>query len=415
MTEITFLGGADEVGRMGVIIDSGRERFLLDYGVNVENMDVPLQPKMPITALLLSHAHLDHSGNIPALYKGGWNGSVYATPTTFELCSLLLRDSLKVQKKKGLIPKYLMHDLAKMERMKKSVAFRKVINFKSASVKFYDAGHVPGSASILLETNGKRILYTGDIKFVSTELLKAADTGFDDIDIVICESTYSYKNHPDRKRLTDSLREKIQHTIYNNGIAVLPCFAVGRTQEMLSVVSNLGFPIFLDGMGIEATRRVLSHPESVRDYKKLRKAFKKARKIRRGAQRKNVIANPCIIITTAGMLSGGPVGFYIKKLHERGNCLLALSGFQVPGTVGRRLLDTGRYVHEGLDVKPKMKVEFMDLSAHCGRDGIINFLKKASPEKTFLVHGERTEEFAGELKGMGFDAHAPKNGEKIRV
>lgn len=415
MTEITFLGGAREVGRMGILVDSGRERFLLDYGVNVENMDVPLQPKMPITALLLSHAHLDHSGNIPALYKLGWNGSVYATPATFELCSLLLRDSLKIQEKKGLIPKYLMHDLAKMERIRKNVVFRKMVNFKSANVEFCDAGHVPGSASILLETNGKRILYTGDIKFVNTELMKAADTNLGDIDVVICESTYSYKNHPDRKELTDSLKKKIQYTVYNNGIAVLPCFAIGRTQEMLSIVSDLGFPVFMDGMGIEATRRVLSHPESVRNHKKLRKAFKRARKIRGGTQRKNVIANPCIVITTAGMLNGGPVGFYIKKLHERENCTLTLSGFQVPGTVGRYLLDTGRYVNEGLDIKPKMKVEFMDLSAHCGRDGIINFLKKVNPEKVFLVHGERVEGFARELKGMGFDTYAPKNGEKVIV
>lgn len=415
MTEISFLGGAREVGKMGILVDSGTERFLLDYGVNVENMDVPLDPGLPVTALLLSHAHLDHSGNIPALYKRGWNGSVYATPTTFELCSLLLRDSLKVQERKGLTPKYLMHDLEKMERLGKNTVFRKMVSFKSANVEFYDAGHVPGSASILLETNDKRILYTGDIKFIDTELMKAADTNLGDIDIVICESTYSYKNHPDRKELMDSLREKVQYTIYNNGIAILPCFAIGRTQEMLSIVSDLGFPVFMDGMGIDATRRILSHPESVRSYKKLRKAFKRARKIRRGTQRKNVIANPCIVITTAGMLNGGPVGFYIKKLHEREDCTLTLSGFQIPGTVGRHLLDTGRYVNEGLDVKPKMKVEFMDLSAHCGRDGIINFLRKVNPQKVFLVHGERTEGFARELKGMGFNAYAPRNGEKIKI
>ncbi|UCD07725.1 MAG: MBL fold metallo-hydrolase [Candidatus Aenigmatarchaeota archaeon] len=136
MTEITFLGGCREVGRMGILVDSGKERFLLDYGVRVEDMGVPLEPGFPIKSLFLSHAHLDHSGNIPTLYKKGWKGNVYATPTTFELCSLLLRDSLKVQERKGLIPKYLPYDLAKMERLKKNTALGKMIGFESANIEF---------------------------------------------------------------------------------------------------------------------------------------------------------------------------------------------------------------------------------------------------------------------------------------
>ena len=273
---------------------------------------------------------------------------------------------------------------------------------------------IPGSSSILVETEGKRILFTGDIKFISTELMNGACTDFD-VDVIISESTYSYKNHPDRESLRDRIREIAQYTLYNNGILLLPCFAVGRTQEMLLILHDLGFPTYLDGMGIEATSRILNHPDSIKNPDKLRKAFSRAGKIRRQQDRLRAIKNPCIIITTAGMLNGGPIGYYMKKLHNREDCSLVLTGFQVPGTVGRTLLDTGKYIAEGLDIKPKMRVEFLDFSAHTDHDHLLEFYKKINPGKIFLVHGERTEEFAKELKETGFDAYAPKNGERVRI
>jgi len=415
MTEITFLGGASEVGRTGILIDNNGERFLLDYGVNVETMDVPVQPDMPIKALLLSHAHLDHSGNIPALYRQGWNGRVYATPATFDIANILLKDSLKVQKLKGIQPRYTSSDVTTMDRRGMNMRFNKPKDFKSTTVSFHDAGHVPGSASILMDTRDKRILYTGDIKFEETMLMKSAYREFHNIDVLITESTYSYKNHPPRHEAAKKMRSIIEQTIQNGGHVILPCFAVGRTQEILLIVSELGFPVYLDGMGISATRAALMHPESVKNQKRLKEAFGRAYKVRSHKHRKDAVKKSSIIITTAGMLSGGPVHFYIKKFHDKPECTMILNGFQIPGTVGRTLLDTGRYIYEDTDIKPKMRIEFMDMSAHCGRNGIINFIKHLNPEKTLLVHGERTGEFAKELKEMGFDTTAPRNREKIKV
>jgi putative mRNA 3-end processing factor len=114
------------------------------------------------------------------------------------------------------------------------------------------------------------------------------------------------------------------------------------------------------------------------------------------------------------MLNGGPIGYYIKRLHKRENCRLVITGFQVDGTVGRKLLDTGRYVNEGLDVKPKMGIEQIDFSAHTDHDHLIEFFQKTNPGKIILVHGDSTPEFAQELKEMGFDAHAPANGDAIK-
>lgn len=415
MIELTLLGGGNEVGRSAILLEANKERFLFDYGIDVQTGGPPIRPEFPLTAMFISHAHIDHSGMLPELYKRGWKGNIYGTAATQGLCKLLLEDSVKVQKKKGQIPHYQPDHIKIMNSFWKNLDYNKTVRFRNSSVRFLDAGHIPGSASPLLEAGGKRILYTGDLKFSDTRLIKGTKIWKEDIDILIMESTYHYKNHPDRKSLEDDLKELIQNTVYNNGIVLLPSFAVGRTQELLSIVHDLGFPVFLDGMGIEAAEIILNYPKFLRDPKKLRKAFGKARKIMKSRDRKEVLNNPCIVISTAGMLSGGPIGYYIKRLYQREDCAMVLTGYQVEGTVGRRVMDTGRYVNEGLDVKLSMPFHFMDFSAHCGRDGLINLVKKTNPEKVFVVHGDGTPEFAEELRGMGFDAYAPANGEKIRI
>jgi len=415
MIEIQFLGGAEEVGRMGILLNTRKERFLFDYGISVQNMAHPIEPELPIDGMCLAHPHLDHSGHVPSLYKRGYRGSVWATPACLDLSELLLKDSLKVQIKKGLTPNYLAPHLNKMMDMSREAFFREPINFKESQITFYNAGHVPGSASLLLRSQGKGILYTSDVNFKETFLMPGAFTDYKDLDVLICETTYSHKNHPDRKKLADKLQEMVQYTVYNNGTVLVPSFAVGRTQEMLCILHGLGFPIYLDGMGIEATRRVLNHPDSIRVPNKLKQAFNSAHKVTKAKDRKKALSKPCIIIATAGMMQGGPVNIYMKKLHKRENCLLVINGYQVEGTPGRTLLDTGRYVYGQLDIKPKMRVEFMDFSAHCGREGLIDFIKKTNPKKIFLVHGERTHEFSLELREMDFDAIAPKNGERFTV
>jgi putative mRNA 3-end processing factor len=414
--KLRFLGGAKEVGRSAIHVDTGSERFLMDYGIDVQDMKIPIRPELNLTAVLLSHAHMDHSGLLPELYKRGYSGSVYATPVTFGLCSLLLKDSIKVQKIKGERPYFLHHDIKRMERLRKEVRFREPVVFGKSKVEFYDAGHIPGSSMIMVESAGKRVLYTGDVKFIDTELMKGADTNIEDVDVIISESTYSYKDHPDRVKLTDRLREYVQNTVYNNGIVVLPSFAVGRTQEMLVIMSKLGFKMTVDGMGIEAADIILRYPDTVRDPKTLSKVFGRALKISKGRQRDQAIEEPGVIITTAGMLSGGPVGYYIQKLYQRPDCMLILTGYQVENTVGRILMDTGSYVNEGLNIKPRMKVEFMDFSAHTDRTHLIKFYKKLNPEKIILVHGDhRIEDFGQELSGMGFKTAVPENGQKIEV
>ena len=415
MIDIAFLGGSREVGRSAVRLAAGSDSFLFDYGYEVQHGNVSIKPKLPLSGVFISHAHIDHSGMAPQLYRMGYGGSVFATSASFGLMDILLHDSVKVQKKRGEKPHFLTTDIEKMMKLSKVMEFNRPVKFRSSRVTLLDAGHIPGSSSILLESQGKKLLYTGDIKFMDTELMRGARIDVKGLDALICESTYSYKDHPDRQALDDRLREIAQETLYNNGHLIVPSFAVGRTQELLILLHDLGFPVYLDGMGIDATEAILHNPSSVRDGKLLKKAFSRVRKVLISRDRKKVLEKPSIVLCTAGMLNGGPVSYYIKKLHDKENCAICMTGFQVDGTVGRTLLDTGRYVNEGLDVRPRMKVEFMDFSAHTDRSHLISYFRRTKPKKIFLVHGDRTQEFAKELSGLGFDAHAPKNGDRFEV
>jgi putative mRNA 3-end processing factor len=415
MIELRFLGGCREVGRMGILVDTGAEKFLWEYGINVESWGKPIQPEINFDRVFVSHAHLDHSGLLPQLYNLGYGGAITADPATFDLLSILLRDSLKLQKRECDNLDFTMDDIRQLEKNAVFLKPGEKDDFTLSSVSFQSAGHIPGSATTLLESRGKRVLFTGDIKFLGTHLMNGAYTDFKDIDVLISESTYSYMNHPDRKSIEDALRKKVQETVYAGGVCIIPAFAVGRTQELLMILHDLGVPLYIDGMGARATEAILRHPKSIRDYKKLQKAFSMARKVTRASERERIIQNPCAILTTAGMLNGGPVVSYLSNLYDREDCTLILTGYQVPGTGGRKLLDTGKFVAGDLEVRPRMRIEFLDFSAHTDHDHLIEFYKKVNPRKILLVHGEKTAEFAEELKAKGFDAEAPKNGETFKV
>ena len=415
MIELKVLGAGQEVGRSGFLVDTGVEKFLLDYGLSTQNMAIPLEAPINLDAVFLSHAHLDHCGMVPSLYTRGYTGKVYGTKTTLDIATLLLMDAIKVQRLKGIEPYYHTHDVATFHHLYKKVGFGEKLDFVVSSVQLRDAGHIPGSSTILIEAHGKKLLYTGDIKYTDTPLMKGMDTDFKDIDLLICESTYSSKNHPDREKLKHRLIEKIKETMERGGTILLPSFAVARTQEVLLMVYNLGYPVYMDGMGIDVTKEMLHEKEAVSDHEKLKEAFGSANKIKKSTQRKDVLKKPSIVIASAGMLQAGPIHSYIQKLYNREDCRLILTGYQAEGTPGRALLDKKVFTINGEHLNVKMDVEFMDFSAHIGRDDLLKFIEKVNPRIVVPVHGDHTKEFAHELKQKGIEAHALKNGETIRV
>ena len=414
--ELKFLGGCREVGKSSILVDTGKEKFVMDHGIEVQEGHSPMQPPLNLDGVIITHAHLDHSGFVPGLYSRGYGGRTFATPATFDLSHMLLEDSLKVQKKRGMQPGFSSQDIKRMGRKEKIMNFNDPHEFGSSTVELFSAGHIPGAAMVKIESRGKNLLYTGDIKFINTDFMFGADTNVGEVHTLISESTYSYKNHPKRSELKSKLLEIVESTCHNGGVTLLPAFAVGRTQELLLILKDIEFPIYVDGMGIRAADRMLSHPKSFLNAGKLRSALDNAHCIRKNPERKEAVSQPSVIITTAGMLQGGPVSFYISRLAQRKDSSMILTGYQVEGTAGRNLLETGVYDNGEMSVKPEFPIHFMDFSAHTDRDHLIKFYKELSPEKIILVHGDRTQEFAEEMKEQhGFDAVAPANGDTLSV
>jgi putative mRNA 3-end processing factor len=412
--KIKCLGGFREVGRNAVLIE-GKENILFDYGMKVETGDMP-KPVGRVDTVILGHAHLDHSGYCPMIYRK-FKPFIYSTIATFEHAHLLLKDSMKIAKARGYVKHFGESDIEKMKKNEVRVTYGQRIESENFSLDIFDAGHIPGSISPLLEIDGKRILYVSDFNVNPSRLLNGARIDAKDVDILILESTYSNRNHPDRKETEKRFFETIEGTIANEGVAVIPTFAVGRAAEILMILDSFksNFPIYLDGMAKTATEIALSYPEFIGNPKALRKALEDVKLIYSNDERKKIINEPCAIVSSSGMLEGGPSVRYIKYLYDNSESSINFTGFLIPRTAGRYLVDTGRFVTEGFDLKIKMSINQFDFSAHSDRTNLFDFVNKIKPKKVFCIHGDYCERFAQELKGRGFDAVAPRNGDVIDI
>jgi putative mRNA 3-end processing factor len=412
--KIKCLGGFREVGRNAVLVE-GKESILFDYGVKVETNEIP-KPVEKVDNIILGHGHLDHCGSIPILYRK-FKIPLFSTAATFDQTHLLLKDSLKIARIKEFVKHFGESDIDKMKKNEARVTYGQRLEAENFSMDVFDAGHIPGSIAPLIEMDGKKILYVSDFNVNPTRLLNGAKIDAKDVDALILESTYSNRNHSDRKETEKKFFEAIKGTIANEGVAVLPCFAVGRAAEILMILDSFkaDFPIYLDGMAKEATEIALNYPEFIKDPKALKKALDDVKPIYSNDERKKIVKEPCAIVTSSGMLEGGPSVLYVKYLYDNIESSIIFTGFILPRTAGRYLVDTGRFVTEGFDLKIKMGIHTFDFSAHSGRDNLFDFVNKIKPEKVICLHGDNCERFATELRGRGFDAIAPKNGETLEI
>lgn len=414
--KIHCLGGFREVGRNAVLIDS-TEQIVLDFGAKVETGGAPQFPNKKVDALFIAHSHLDHIGLAPALHRRS-PCPVYATAPTLDLGSLLLRDSLKIAAIKGMPKHYTPADILNFQRDSKKISYGDEIRAGKTRIDVWDAGHTPGSCMFVVKTGGKKILYTSDFKLESTKLVNGSRFDIKNIDVAIMETTYSSREHPPRKETEEGLFKEVKDTVGAGGIALLPTFAI-RAPELLMILDAFGanFPIYLDGMAKDATAISLAHSEFIKDAKALKKATDRVIPLYSTEERDNAMKEPCAIVTTGGCLEGGPIIHYIKKLYARPECSLIMTGFQIPRTAGRYLVDTGRFVHGVMDLKLKMKLSQFDMSAHAGRSELLKFVQKVKPKKVICMHGEYCEKFATELNNrfQGLEAIAPENGDVIKI
>jgi putative mRNA 3-end processing factor len=412
--KLEFLGAMGSVGASGVLVENDNEKIVLDYGTKVR--EVP--PKFPLPvekpkAVLLSHSHLDHCGASPLLVKK-YSTPIYALDVTKDLTELLLEDSIKVSREEGVELPFNEFDVRQTIKNFVLVDYNKPFKIGNFQITYFDAGHIPGSAMIFVESKETNVLYTGDFNDINTRLLEKCEEDLPKVKNLIIESTYSDREHPDRKREEKELVKMIEETISDNHPAIVAAFAVGRAQEILLILAKHGisYPLFMDGMAKKATTIINRYKKYLREPEDLEEALKLVTYVK-GRMRRRLVKEAACVITTSGMLTGGPAVKYIEKLYKKDRASLILTGWQIEGTPGRILLETGRFIYGNVDIEVKMKVKRFDFSAHAGRKSLFEFVKRLNPEKVFCVHGDHTEEFAEELRREGFEAIAPLANNRI--
>lgn len=414
MEFVDCLGASREVGRSAFMLRTDKN-IMLDYGIKIFDQSglpkFPLDDNVKPDFAILSHAHLDHSGCIPALYKNNkmkW----YSTPPTKDISEVLWMDSMKI------MGDGLPYELGHMNKALKNwnpILYNKPVQIDQTRIEFFDAGHISGSAMVDIEYNGKTFFYTGDFKCEDTKMHQGAKF-IDGVDTLMIETTYAKKEHPPRKEVEERLMEEIRDTLESGGNVLLPSFALGRTQELIAIIRShdSSVPVYVDGMGKEITRIYMQYPNYIRDSERFKKAVRDVNLVAGIPDKKAATRHPSVIITSSGMMNGGPVLNYMFNLNS--NSKIIMTGYSVEGTNGNTLLNHGYITQEGEQLQVDLPVEYLDLSAHAGRSDILNFIKKANPGKILLVHGDQTEEFAKELKEEhGFDALAPMPGERINL
>jgi putative mRNA 3-end processing factor len=417
--QVGFLGGAREVGRIGITVKSEKSKVVLDYGVMLDHepgfpMHVP--PK-EIDAVILTHSHLDHSGAIPIFYIND-KKPLYTNKLNLELTQILIQDFIHLSS--YYLPfEYL--ELNTMMRNNRHLDFGVEETIGDMKVKLFNAGHTPGSAQVLIETDGKRILYTGDFNLEDSKMLAGASMDYGDLDAVVTESTYANEDHTERLELERSFVEAATEVVERGGTVLVPAFGVGRAQEIACVLAanHFEYPIFLDGMAREASRIIMNYKEFLKDPRLFMNAMHSLDWVDGWRDRRRASKSPGVIISPAGMLKGGPAAFYISKIGKKASNAVFLVSYQIPGTPGKQLLEKGICTIDGKVRKVTAQYRHFDFSSHCGASKLKEALQRLGGKpKVFVVHGAEgnCELLANWAKTeLGLDAVAPRTGETYEV
>ena len=458
--KITFIGATHEVTGSCYYLEAAGRKFLVDYGMKqgpdyYENKDLPVAPG-DLDFVLLTHAHMDHSGNLPALYAKGYQGPIYATEATCNLCDIMLRDSAHIQmfeaewrNRKGrregkpeFVPAYTMEDAMGVLRNFVRCPYDKIIKpAEGIEVRFVDAGHLLGSGSIEIwmteDDKTEKIVFSGDIGNTNQPLIKDP-VYIKDADYVVMESTYGDRSHGERPDYPVMLAEIIQRTFDRGGNLVIPSFAVGRTQEMLYFIRQIkeqglvrghdGFTVYVDSpLANEATTIFSENAYTCYDEEAMELLNKGINPLSFPGLKTSVTTDDSrainfdtdckVIISASGMCDAGRIKHHLKhNLWEARNTILFV-GYQAVGTLGRALLEGASDVKlfgEPIHVAAHI-CQMPGISGHADVNGLLDWAKayEEKPQKVFVTHGEDTvtEIFARRLKDdLGYDTMAPFSG-----
>jgi KH/beta-lactamase-domain protein len=451
---MSFLGGARQVGKSCILLQTPESRVLLDCGIDVANdkeaypfLEVPEFNIQDLDAVIISHAHLDHSGFIPWLFKMGYRGPVYCTSPTRDIMSLLQLDYVKIMRNEGKEPIYTSEDIKEMVKHTITLEYDEVTDVTpDVRITLYNAGHMLGASMVHLHVgNGlHNILYTGDLKYNKTFLLEPAVTRFPRLESLIIESTYGGRQNimPPKQEADEYLKNVIKETFKRKGKILMPVLGSGRAQEVMIMIEQMikngeikETPVYIDGMVWDITAIHTAYPEFLNSNVR-KQVFHKDenpflnpifKRIGSQKERMEVIEEKgsCLILATSGMLVGGPSVEYLRHMADNPKNSLVFSCYQGEGSLGQRIQRGEKEVgfKEGQKqeiVEIKMEVHKLEITNHSDRRELMNFVQKCNPrpKKVIVDHGENSRclDLASSLhKQLRIETSAPRNLEAVRL
>ena len=427
--DIIFHGAAREVGKSCIEIRSRGQRYLLDAGVKFvgSGLQFPqqLEDIQEVDAVFLSHAHLDHSGALAFFERKRLGSAIYTTDMTWTITKMLLEDERHLEQIRQVRPSFSEGDILRVGEDVVTVKYDKAYRTKDNQVlfRYYNSGHIPGGASVLLEVEGKKILYTADLNTRESRLMMPSTIAEQcpEVDVLITEGTYGSRTHPDRAHTEEAFLHSVRKAIAEGGSVLIPVFGVGRSQEVLLILDALRgeCPIYLDGMARGLLDETLRGDDPyVRNREALERMARYVKKVYKTDREKVARERGAIIVSTSGMVEGGPAAFYARAFIDRKEDSILLTGYQANGTRGRSLFDDHVFFENGEAIPVRCHVRKFDFSAHLDAPELHTLLTKIRHKHLILQHGDADALDALSMfarENLSSTLHVPQIGEKISI
>ena len=407
-----YLGGGNEVGNVGIVLeDPSSNRLLLDYGI------APTKPpRYPneaphVSNAIITHSHIDHLGMVPWL-ASNHNTKLHGTELTAAISEMMWYDCHKVSSIEGYPLPWDKRDIDLALSAWETHSFNKPWMQDDWKLELHGAGHIPGAAMLHVETPTKTVLFSGDFDTRDSQLTVGAKPVKSDV--LFVEGTYGGRDHPPKQEENERFIERVVEVTDRGGTALVPAFANGRTQDVVMLLHKHlpELNVHVDGMGKRVAKLQMEHPETLRDPTALESAWRWCRRVSSKSDRKKAL-DADVIVSTSGMLDGGPSIWYLNRLRHNPKNAILLTGYQARNTGGRRLLEERRIPIFGKISSIDLEVDQYSFSTHAGHQEIVDFAAQCQAEDVVIYHSDPTiarPPLADALEANGHQVHTPENG-----